>query len=251
MSALEFTVATARERPEIAELAERHAAPEWPAFMLEDPVARKHWAGLYRDFPALQFALFEASSGELLASGNSIALAWDGDLADLPDAGWDWALERGFKDRAAGRRANIQCALEVTIPSRHRGKGLSGEALLAMKALGRAQGLEALVAPVRPNQKALYPLTPMARYARWRDAEGLAFDAWMRVHERLGADILKVCPHSMRIPGTVAEWERWTGMRFPESGPYIVSGALVPVEIDVERNLGLYIEPDVWMRHPM
>ena len=40
-------------------------------------------------------------------------------------------------------------------------------------------------------------------------------------------------------------------MRFPESGRYIVPGALVPVTIDRRQNVRLYVEPNVWMRHPV
>ena len=47
----------------------------------------------------------------------------------------------------------------------------------------------------------------------------------------------------------MAEWEQWTGMAFPESGSYVVEGALVPVEIDRTRDVGSYVEPNVWMRH--
>jgi hypothetical protein len=36
-------------------------------------------------------------------------------------------------------------------------------------------------------------------------------------------------------------------MEFPEPGSYVVPGALVPVEFD-DRG-GLYVEPNVWMRH--
>lgn len=53
----------------------------------------------------------------------------------------------------------------------------------------------------------------------------------------------------MTVRGTVAEWEGWTGMRFPESGAYVVPGALCPVEMDVEGDLGVYGEPNVWMLH--
>jgi len=49
----------------------------------------------------------------------------------------------------------------------------------------------------------------------------------------------------------VAEWEGWTGMAFPETGDYVVEGALVPARIDRERDLGLYVEPNVWMRHSL
>jgi len=38
-------------------------------------------------------------------------------------------------------------------------------------------------------------------------------------------------------------------MRFPDSGSYVAPGALVPVEIDRESDRGLYVEPNVWMRH--
>ena len=38
-------------------------------------------------------------------------------------------------------------------------------------------------------------------------------------------------------------------MEFPESGAYVVPGALVPVEIDREAYQGVYVEPNVWMQH--
>ena len=40
-------------------------------------------------------------------------------------------------------------------------------------------------------------------------------------------------------------------MYFPETGPYVIGGALRPVEMDLERDLGVYIEPNVWMCHPI
>jgi hypothetical protein len=53
----------------------------------------------------------------------------------------------------------------------------------------------------------------------------------------------------MHISGTVADWEKWVGLRFPESGIYVVPGALTPVEINLENDRGVYIEPNVWMLH--
>jgi hypothetical protein len=47
----------------------------------------------------------------------------------------------------------------------------------------------------------------------------------------------------------VAEWEEWTEMALPESGAYVVSAALLPIEIDRERDEGVYDEPNVWMVH--
>jgi hypothetical protein len=121
--------------------------------------------------------------------------------------------------------------------------------VLALKELVRNQQIKQLVAPVRPSLKHVYPLTPMDKYAYWKNDAGGPFDPWLRTHWKTGAEILKVAPDSMIIKGTVAEWEGWTSMKFPESGTYIVPGALVPVTIDVEKDSGCYIEPNVWMQH--
>lgn len=58
-----------------------------------------------------------------------------------------------------------------------------------------------------------------------------------------------VCPGSNVVEGTIAEWQDWTGLAFPVSGEYVVPGALVPVSISVEGDLGRLAEPNVWMRH--
>ena len=121
--------------------------------------------------------------------------------------------------------------------------------LEGMRAAVSARGHADLVAPVRPSEKHRYPLVPIERYVCWRRDDGRLLDAWLRTHEQAGAELVGVAGHSMRISGTVGDWERWTGLRFPDSGAYVVPGALVPVEIDRERDEGLYVEPNVWMHH--
>ena len=112
-------------------------------------------------------------------------------------------------------------------------------------------GLTSLIAPVRPNLKESYPLVPIEQYAAWRREDGLYFDPWMRVHERLGATVLRPEPQSLRIIGSVCEWEEWTGMAFPESGEYWFPRGLAPLSVDREAVRGSYWEPNVWMRHPV
>lgn len=53
------------------------------------------------------------------------------------------------------------------------------------------------------------------------------------------------------VEATVAEWEEWTGLQFPESGEYVIADALAPVQVDIEMGLGRYIEPNVWVHHPI
>jgi hypothetical protein len=135
------------------------------------------------------------------------------------------------------------------VPRALQARGASRVTLEAMIAIARRHGLEALIAPVRPSWKERYPLTPIERYAGWRRDDGLLFDPWLRVHERLGAETLKPERRSLRITGAVADWEAWTGLALPESGEYVFPGGLATVAIDREADVGRYWEPNVWMRH--
>jgi hypothetical protein len=106
-----------------------------------------------------------------------------------------------------------------------------------------------VIAPVRPTLKNRYPLADMADFAGWTRPDGLHLDPWIRTHQRLGASILRPAPRSMVITGTVAEWEDWAKMAFPQTGPYVVPAALDLVQIDREQDLGSYEETNLWMRH--
>jgi hypothetical protein len=89
----------------------------------------------------------------------------------------------------------------------------------------------------------------MADFAGWARGDGLHMDPWIRTHQRLGAEILCPAPRSMIVTGTVAEWQGWAAMAFPQTGSYVVPGALDLVEIDTERDHGSYVETNLWMRH--
>jgi GNAT superfamily N-acetyltransferase len=229
------------ERPE---LLDRRAelGDTWHEFMYHDAVANRLWNRQYEDYPDLQLWLVD-DDDRLLAESNAVAIPFG--PGELPDAGWDAALERAFE----GETPKAVSAIAITIGVDHRGKGLSKTMLDAMTKTVAARGVSDLVAPVRPSLKHRYPLTPIERYVDWRREDGQLLDPWLRVHESAGARLVGVASESMRISGTVAEWEDWTKLLFPESGTYVVPGALVPVEIDRERDVGVYVEPNVWMHH--
>jgi hypothetical protein len=89
----------------------------------------------------------------------------------------------------------------------------------------------------------------MQHYAAWSNDKNEPFDAWLRTHWRLGAKIEKVAPRSMLIEAPVEKWEAWTSLRMPESGAYVIAGALAPLIVDRENDCAQYVEPNVWMRH--
>ena len=236
---------TVSERPDLAEPAWERTRDTMPEYNNHGDVLNVYWPRLTEELPEFQFHLV-GNEDEILARARSIPVRWDGTIGGLPD-GIDGAIARGFEQGAA----NALCALVIMVPRDLQGRGLSAEAVRAMAEIGRSHGLQSLIAPVRPSWKDRYPLVPIERYAGWRRRDGLPFDPWMRVHERLGAATLKPEPRSLRITGTVGEWEDWTGMAFPESGDYWFPGGLATVGIDREAESGRYWEPNVWMRHTL
>lgn len=225
------------------------AEASWPEFMLHDPIAGNYWSNLFSRFPEYQFGLLDSETGKAAAMGNSLPLHWAGDLADLPEGGFDWAMVQAVKDHQQGLQPRTQCAIQIAISPEYRNLGLSSRMVSTMREIGMGKGFKQLIAPIRPNQKSQYPLTSIDNYITWQTNDGLPFDAWLRVHARLGAKIIKPCHTSMDIRSAISNWERWTGMKFPESGAYIVPGALNPVQVDVAADEVVYIEPNVWTVH--
>ncbi|MBC8527604.1 MAG: GNAT family N-acetyltransferase [Candidatus Cloacimonetes bacterium] len=246
-----YSIITGKDRIKLLEKADEIIVSSWPEFMLHDTIANKYWDNLYKIFPEYQFVLIKKGCDDILAVGNSIPLSWNNDINELPIDGWDWAIAKGFTDYDKGRNYTVLCALSISVPHHNRGKGFSYQVIRYMKSIAKANGLKSMIAPVRPNLKCHYPLISIEKYILWHNEKGLSFDAWIRVHAGLGAKIVKVCKQSMRIIGSVSDWEDWTNMCFPESGTYIVPDALVPIEIDLNADTGTYIEPNVWMCHPI
>jgi len=239
---------TLAERPDLIDEQERLMSREWPAFVIEGD-GGGGWSELFRDFREYQFVL--VSEGGIVAMGNTIPLLLDRDISDLPSNGWDWALRKGREDQQAGLVPDTLCGLSATVVGSHRGRGLAAAILEQMKRIGRAEGLQRLIAPVRPTRKAEFPLISMSAYAGWKRQDGEPFDPWLRVHLRAGGRILRVASRSMSIGGSVAEWSRWTQMEFPGTGEYVIPDGLVPLSVNLEEGRGEYLEPNVWVVHEL
>lgn len=244
IKALGFHVVTAAQTQNFTDLADVVSIPSWPEFMLHDEIANTHWSLMVRNHPEFQFALVETNTDRWVAVGNSIPVRWDGKLEDLPDEGWDWAMISGNEDL----NWNMVSAIAIEIHPDMRGKGLSTLMIRIMRENAKHHGYTKLIGPVRPNKKHEFPHMSMEAYIEKKKGDE-RFDPWMRVHERLGAKVIKVCHKAMRIPGTIEEWQKWTGQTFTKSGSYVIDKALVPINIDVEKDSGVYVEPNVWMVH--
>jgi GNAT superfamily N-acetyltransferase len=238
-------IVTLAERPELLDA--MYAMPKsWPTFMYHDPVAQL-MSRLPTSFPDLQFAALDGD--EVVGIVVAASFAWDGDLASLPDRGWDAILEQVFHDEDDGRTPTAATLLEAAVRPAKQRSGLSARLLTGVRDRCAALGFGSLFGPVRPSHKSMEPTVPIADYVARRRPDGLLADPWLRVHERLGAHIVKIAPTSMTISGTLAQWRDWAGLPFDVSGDVVVPGALVPVHASVEHDHAVYVEPNVWMQH--
>jgi hypothetical protein len=236
-------VTSLAERPDLED-AMLGMEAAWPEFIRPDPVVIA-WA--FERHAAHQLVVLDGDS--VVARAATVPFCWDGDPATLPDTGWDEALRLSMLDTYDGRALNTLCALEVAVAPGQRSRHLSGRMLRAVADNARGHGFRDVVVPVRPSGKHLEPLVAMTEYAARTREDGLPEDPWLRVHVREGGQILGVCPVSMTIAGSLAQWRGWTGLPFDTSGPVTVPGALNPVEVSVEHDRAVYVEPNVWVRH--
>jgi hypothetical protein len=260
MSDLE--VVTTSERPDLEDETRTAFRQNWPEFIFHDPISNEYVGRVEQFFPYYDILLLDGA--EVVAGGWGVPLTWDGTVTGLPAGGYDGAIGaavRGHEDRAQADTAqsgtvqteagppNTLCIMAAAVRRDRQGGGLAGQALSALRERATGSGLEWVIAPVRPSLKTRYPLTSMEAFARWERADGLHLDPWIRTHQRLGATILGPATDSMIIKGTVAEWEQWTAMAFPETGRYVVPDALDLVDIDRAADRGIYSETNLWMRH--
>lgn len=236
---------TLDQRPDLSEAIDWLSNQSWPQFLLKNPI--QGWDSLFNEFAQYQLLLCD-SSDHLVAVGHTLPLLWDGTVPNLPKTIGE-IIARAQQAYLHHQKPNTFAALAAMVDPAYYGHNLSRMMVEEMRAVVQRHDCTSLIIPVRPTWKSRYPLTPMERYVEWKREDGSYFDPWLRVHGHLRAEGLCIAPYAETIEGTVKDWEGWTGMAFPESGLYIVPGALQPIRIDYERNRGLYEDPNYWMKH--
>jgi GNAT superfamily N-acetyltransferase len=242
----ETEIVTAADRRDLDDQARAALGGGWPEFIFHDPVAKEYIGPVERYFPFYDVLLL--AQGEVVAGGWGVPIRWNATAAALP-AGYDGALVSAVTGHEGSVAPDTLSIMAAAVKPGHQGAGLAAQVLTALRERAVETGLRRVIAPVRPTLKTRYPLTPMAAFARWARGDGLHLDPWIRTHQRLGARILKPARRSMVMTGTVAEWEGWAKMAFPQTGRYVVPEALDLVQIDREADRGTYAETNLWMRH--
>jgi len=242
---LRVEVTIARERPD--EQMEALFAEGFPAFITADREVSKHIGRVRELFTGLDIILLDEHHAPV-ATGWGVPLAWSGDAAALPATFADVLRQAVELQDAAGRADTLVICGGVVHPA-HKGTGVAQQLIRALCDTAAQQGLARVVAPLRPTRKHLYPLMDIETYAAWVRDDGLPWDPWLRLHVRVGGRVVGLAPRAQTMTGTTAQWHGWTGLELPASGDYVIPDGLSPLHLDAERDLGTYVEPNIWVRH--
>ena len=93
----------------------------------------------------------------------------------------------------------------------------------------------------------------------------LPFDPWLRKHIRMGARVVKIAPESLVKEAPAAAWREWLEGKIEldtstdDDGKVIVLGEKLdgfkhdgrPVYWDAKRQVGRYVETDIWVLHQL
>ena len=242
-----FVMKTRADSPELRKAAMAIEQAAWSSLGFLN-FTRAHFAfyeKLLEEHADCQLVMVDEATGYPVAVGNCVPLTCDFD--NLPPEGWDWIVESAANNN--GKRSNALGALAISVPNIHRGKGVARRMIEEFRALAERKGLDGVIAPVRPSEKHRHPFIPMEEYMTWKDERGRLFDPWLRSHSAAGGKLLKPASRSMVVEEPVAFWEMWTGRPFEQTGEYALQGALVPVAMDIESDVGRYVEPNVWFAY--
>jgi hypothetical protein len=209
---------------------------------------RAHY-GLYADllsqYADYQLCLVDEETNYPVAVANCVPVRCTGP-DELPSEGWDWLVETAARPNGPH---NMLGALAISVPAIHRSKGYARKMIRELQALATRKGLHGLIAPVRPSAKSIHPWVDIEDYITWTDGAGHIYDPWIRSHLSSGGKLVGPCARSMVVDEPLAFWETWSRQTYDRTGSYALEGALVPVNIDVERKSGRYEEPNVWVTY--
>ena len=197
----------------------------------------------------LEYIVILMEKERVVAFGIAVPFYWSGDIKDLPT--FDQSVRCGLEIQSLKKSFNSLNGYAICVSPDQRGKGLAKKVISEMKSMAKKEKCSHLLIPARPSRKHMYPLQSCLEYSKWRRNDGKLVDDWLRIHENLGAKYLLAMEDCDVYAGPLDEWSESTGMIFPQSGSYIVPGALSPLIVDIDKDIGMVREGNVWMSHPI
>lgn len=226
-------------------------AKVWPRYLIEkSDIEESHEpTSLSDDELSKHFRLWgirRKSDSKLVAFASAVLISVDPKAASYPNEGWRFALKAYYR----GGKVNCLCLLSANVDPEFRSLKFSYALIQAAKEIATSLSLSCVLAPVRPTQKSQFPSLLIAEYLEMKSAQGEIYDPWLRTHEKLGGEILNICSESVLVKASLNKWQEWLGPTVLSSS-FVPEMGLVPVFVDQQKNIGIYIEPNIWVRYKM
>ena len=221
----------------------------WPRYLLEKGDIDDHAAPTSLSDHALtrrfrMWGIRRKEDRKLVAFASAVMISTDQNRKSYPNEGWRYALNAYY----AGGAENCLCLLSANVDPDYRNLKFSYSLIQAAKELAASLGLSSVLAPVRPTQKAQFPLLPIREYLEKKSDDGEIYDPWLRVHAKLGGEILNICTESVVVKASFSKWEEWLGSSIEGLNMFVPEMGLVPITVESEK-IGVYCEPNVWVRY--
>ncbi len=198
--------------------------------------------------------MIDQELNEIAATAHICPNFWNQPDEMLPEEGFDWGISNAQKLYREKVTPNCLVGTAMNVLPKWKNYGLSDLCGHYILELTRKNNFKAFYLPIRPVTKVKHQKMGIEEYVALKDDKGQIFDYWMRAHVAAGAKFIKTAARSEYVTGTVAEWESCLpGEKFPMSGEYLVTdrkfSMVAPLVIDVEKDIGIYVDPGIWLKY--
>ena len=194
------------------------------------------------------------SPGRLVAHGIATRIRWDADPEHLP-RGWTGAVRQSYEEGVL--RSDVPTTLVglfIFVGEAFREFGWAADVVEAMKRVAAESGLRELVIPLRLPTRYEHRNVeaPYEEFALRKRDDGAYCDHWLRLHVRLGAEVIGVCASSHQHAMHPDDLRRQIECGpIERTGEYTVTwnGESYRAFVDLEREFALINQGCVWVRH--
>jgi hypothetical protein len=190
----------------------------------------------------------------LVAHGLACRAPWNGNPCDLP-GGWQGVVRLSYENHLEQKQPDdTLVGLFIKVEEEFRDQGWAGHVVAAMKELGSRCGLSRLIIPLRlpTRYERRYSTMPFEEFASLRRETGDYRDHWLRLHVRLGAQIIGYCNTSHQHAMNVGDFHQQFEAERCETNGYVSArrnGEWYHAYVDLERDCVVISEGCVWVQH--